>query len=189
MGHFAARGNPLSRGRLSSRSDSGTRLASSAHSGSPRPQMVGSSPPALRHGRCSSCFSRCILLLFLTLSLCSTVTSAIWDTTPALPGTYTAARYALGIGEGKEDFPIGSSLPLESNGALLHGVSFNKGCYLGQELTARSHHTGVIRKRLMPLQLEDGSEGCALFLIFYFKTASSRAPLRLQFAVCTLGGR
>ena len=32
-------------------------------------------------------------------------------------------------------------------------VSFTKGCYIGQELTARTHHTGQIRKRIMPLQL------------------------------------
>ena len=37
----------------------------------------------------------------------------------------------------------------------LHGVSFHKGCYLGQELTARTHHTGVIRKRIVPLSLSD----------------------------------
>ena len=34
----------------------------------------------------------------------------------------------------------------------MHGVSFQKGCYLGQELTARTHHTGIIRKRIMPLE-------------------------------------
>ena len=34
----------------------------------------------------------------------------------------------------------------------MHGVSFQKGCYLGQELTARTHHTGIIRKRIMPLK-------------------------------------
>ena len=34
-------------------------------------------------------------------------------------------------------------------------VSFSKGCYLGQELIARTHHTGVIRKRTMPLKILD----------------------------------
>lgn len=33
----------------------------------------------------------------------------------------------------------------------MNGVSFHKGCYIGQELTARTHHTGVVRKRLMPI--------------------------------------
>ena len=37
--------------------------------------------------------------------------------------------------------------------SLTGTVSFNKGCYLGQELTARTHHTGVVRKRVMPIAL------------------------------------
>jgi len=39
-------------------------------------------------------------------------------------------------------------LPFEMNLDHLHGVSFDKGCYIGQELTARTHFTGVVRKRL-----------------------------------------
>ncbi|KAG8223228.1 hypothetical protein J437_LFUL003579 [Ladona fulva] len=66
-------------------------------------------------------------------------------------GHYTALRYSVGIGEGIVDHPPGSCFPLEANGDYLHGVSFHKGCYVGQELTARTHHTGVVRKRLMPL--------------------------------------
>lgn len=66
---------------------------------------------------------------------------------------YTIFRYKLGVGEGVENFPPGAALPLEINCDYLHGVSFHKGCYIGQELTARSYHTGVIRKRLMPLNL------------------------------------
>ncbi|XP_050094307.1 putative transferase CAF17 homolog, mitochondrial [Anopheles aquasalis] len=63
-------------------------------------------------------------------------------------------RYALGIGEGELNLPDGKAFPLESNCDWLHGVSFHKGCYIGQELTARTYHTGVTRKRLMPLQFE-----------------------------------
>lgn len=65
--------------------------------------------------------------------------------------SYRKHRYSLGIGEGAADIPFGSCFPLESNCDYLHGVSFHKGCYIGQELTARTHHTGVTRKRLMPL--------------------------------------
>jgi len=64
---------------------------------------------------------------------------------------YIGLRYKLGVGEGVTDLPPGNCFPLESNADYLHGVSFHKGCYIGQELTARTHHTGVIRKRLMPL--------------------------------------
>lgn len=39
-------------------------------------------------------------------------------------------------------------------------MSFNKGCYLGQELIAKAHFTGVIRKRIMPFTLQDESVNC-----------------------------
>ncbi|XP_071450663.1 putative transferase CAF17 homolog, mitochondrial, partial [Hetaerina americana] len=68
-------------------------------------------------------------------------------------GHYRVHRYRLGVGEGMNDIPPGNSFPLEANCDYLHGVSFHKGCYVGQELTARTHHTGVVRKRLMPLSL------------------------------------
>lgn len=42
------------------------------------------------------------------------------------------------------------SLPLECNVHWANGVSFKKGCYLGQELTARTHFQGLIRKRIYP---------------------------------------
>ena len=61
-------------------------------------------------------------------------------------------RYRLGICEGSQEIPFAKVTPLEHNVEFMHGVSFHKGCYLGQELTARTHHTGVIRKRIMPLE-------------------------------------
>ncbi|WAR19377.1 CAF17-like protein [Mya arenaria] len=64
---------------------------------------------------------------------------------------YHERRLQWGIPEGPLDIPHGVALPLESNLVYMNGVNFSKGCYLGQELTARTHHTGVTRKRLMPL--------------------------------------
>lgn len=46
---------------------------------------------------------------------------------------------------------LSESLPLESNIELLNGISFTKGCYLGQELTARTKFRGTVRKRLVPV--------------------------------------
>ncbi|KZC06255.1 Putative transferase CAF17, mitochondrial [Dufourea novaeangliae] len=71
------------------------------------------------------------------------------------PLSYKAFRYTLGISEGVDDLPPGKPLPLEVNCDYLHGVSFHKGCYIGQELTARTYHTGVVRKRIMPLLFEE----------------------------------
>ncbi|XP_073912206.1 putative transferase CAF17, mitochondrial isoform X3 [Castor canadensis] len=67
---------------------------------------------------------------------------------------YHTHRYQQGIPEGVHDLPPGLALPLESNLAFMNGVSFTKGCYIGQELTARTHHMGVIRKRLFPVRLK-----------------------------------
>jgi folate-binding protein YgfZ len=65
-------------------------------------------------------------------------------------GAYTLHRFALGIGEGAE---IGQErcYPLEANFEALHGVDFRKGCYVGQELTARMKHRGGLRKSVLPV--------------------------------------
>ncbi|XP_075983254.1 iron-sulfur cluster assembly factor IBA57, mitochondrial [Anticarsia gemmatalis] len=68
---------------------------------------------------------------------------------------YKYLRYKLGVSEGADDLPPGTCFPLEANCDYLHGVSFHKGCYIGQELTARVHHTGVVRKRIVPLKFKD----------------------------------
>lgn len=54
----------------------------------------------------------------------------------------------------------GEAIPLEYNLVGLNAISFDKGCYVGQELVARTHHRGVIRKRVVPLKfLNDRGEG------------------------------
>lgn len=68
-------------------------------------------------------------------------------------GSYDAHRLALGIGEGGGDFLVDKLLILEGNLDYLNGVSFTKGCYVGQEITARMKHRGKVRKRLLPVQV------------------------------------
>jgi len=71
---------------------------------------------------------------------------------PPANGTYEVLRRLTGIAEGSE---LVGKTPIESNQEFLNAISFKKGCYLGQELTARTHFTGVIRKRIMPILLVD----------------------------------
>lgn len=56
-----------------------------------------------------------------------------------------------GIPEGTPQIVSGSSIPFEVNFDLLNGIDYDKGCYLGQELVARTHYRGAVRKRLFPL--------------------------------------
>lgn len=64
--------------------------------------------------------------------------------------TYNVLRKCAGIAEGPE---IKGKTPLECNQEFLNAISFRKGCYLGQELTARTNFKGTIRKRVMPIIL------------------------------------
>jgi tRNA-modifying protein YgfZ len=60
---------------------------------------------------------------------------------------YDAHRLALGVPD-HHDFTREQSFLLECNGEELHGVDFRKGCYVGQELTARMKHRGTARRRI-----------------------------------------
>lgn len=68
---------------------------------------------------------------------------------------YTKLRLSLGVAEGPDEIPEGS-VPLEYNLDGLNGISFSKGCYIGQELMARTHYQGQIRKRIMPFRMNTG---------------------------------
>ncbi len=67
------------------------------------------------------------------------------------PAAYHAERLALGVPEG-EDFGSDRMFALDAGLEELHGVDFDKGCYVGQELTARMKHRGTARKRILPLR-------------------------------------
>lgn len=71
---------------------------------------------------------------------------------PPASGTYSVIRKLSGVAEGRE---ISGKTALECNQEFMGSVSFHKGCYLGQELTARSQHTGQIRKRILPVAIID----------------------------------
>jgi hypothetical protein len=65
---------------------------------------------------------------------------------------YHEHRLALGVPEGS-DFGSDRMFALDADLDELHGVDFDKGCYVGQELTARMKHRATARKRLFPVEL------------------------------------
>jgi folate-binding protein YgfZ len=72
---------------------------------------------------------------------------------PSNADAYRIRRCLNGIAEGPAEIIPDHALPHEANLDLLNGVDFRKGCYVGQELTIRTQHTGVVRKRILPVQL------------------------------------
>jgi len=66
---------------------------------------------------------------------------------------YDTLRFSLGLPDGSRDMEIEKALLLENGFEELFGVDFKKGCYIGQELTARTHYRALIKKRLMPVSI------------------------------------
>jgi len=64
-------------------------------------------------------------------------------------------RLRLGVTEGVAELGSGETLWLECNAAELNGVSFAKGCYVGQENTARMHYRAKINRRLVVAPLAE----------------------------------
>jgi folate-binding protein YgfZ len=66
---------------------------------------------------------------------------------------YDRLRLRLGVPDGSRDLVPEKSLLLESGFDELNGVDWNKGCYIGQELTARTKYRGLVKRRLLPVAI------------------------------------
>ena len=67
---------------------------------------------------------------------------------------YDAHRIATGVPRGGLDFMYGDAFPHETNMDRLHGVDFDKGCYVGQEVVSRMQHRGTARTRTVRIVLD-----------------------------------
>jgi hypothetical protein len=68
--------------------------------------------------------------------------------------SYDAIRIPLGVPDGSRDLIVEKSILMESNFDALNGVDWAKGCYVGQELTARTKYRGLVKKRLVPVSFD-----------------------------------
>ncbi|WP_339855780.1 folate-binding protein [uncultured Nisaea sp.] len=69
---------------------------------------------------------------------------------------YDLARIKLGVPDGSRDMQLEKTILLEAGFDELNGVDWKKGCYMGQELTARTKYRGLVKRRLMPVRILDG---------------------------------
>jgi folate-binding protein YgfZ len=70
------------------------------------------------------------------------------------PSAYDAHRIASGAPRGGLDFMYGDAFPHETNMDRLHGVDFDKGCYVGQEVVSRMQHRGTARTRTLRILID-----------------------------------
>jgi folate-binding protein YgfZ len=71
-------------------------------------------------------------------------------------------RISLGIPDGSRDMIVDKSNLLESNIDTLNGISYEKGCFVGQELTARMHYRALVKKRMQTVNVNALPEGAEL---------------------------
>lgn len=83
-----------------------------------------------------------------------------WIGPPSEPATgWLAHRLSLGVVEGIAELGSDKTLWLECNAREQHGVSFTKGCYVGQENTARMHHRDKVSRKLAVEPVKRANEG------------------------------
>ena len=125
-------------------------------------------------------------------------------------GAWTALRIAHGVAEAGVDYEEGDAFPHDAGLDQTGGVSFRKGCFVGQEVVSRMQHRGTARRRLLtvsgdgalpapgtPLEADgkpvgalgsvDGTSGLALARIDRVKAAMDAAtPIRAGDVTVTL---
>jgi folate-binding protein YgfZ len=70
------------------------------------------------------------------------------------PAPYDAQRFSLGIADGAPEIEPEKSYPMEYGLDRLNGVSFSKGCYVGQEVTVRMKNRDLVRKCLVAVKID-----------------------------------
>lgn len=102
---------------------------------------------------------------------------------------YTIRRYLHGVAEGQDEILREQALPLESNMEYMDGIDFHKGCYVGQELTIRTKHRGVVRKRILPCVIYEKDKAAPTSLHYDPESGSPEALTADMIPVETSIGR
>ena len=71
--------------------------------------------------------------------------------------SYDRHRLALGVPDGTRDLAPEKALLMESGFDELNGIDWQKGCYMGQELTARMKYRALVKKHVLPVAIEGGT--------------------------------
>ncbi|MDX1483991.1 MAG: folate-binding protein [Alphaproteobacteria bacterium] len=70
------------------------------------------------------------------------------------PGFHEHARLCLGLPDGSRDLVVDKAFPMENGFDELNGIDWDKGCYVGQEMTARMRYRATVRRQLLPVSID-----------------------------------
>jgi folate-binding protein YgfZ len=116
---------------------------------------------------------------------------AIHDSRPTIHdprSTTHDPRLTLGIPELGVDFEPDSITAMDAGYDLLNGISFTKGCYVGQEITARMHYKNIARRGFYVLENEAGSKHLAMLKFEDVEAAAGRVTVENKTFTATLAG-
>jgi folate-binding protein YgfZ len=99
---------------------------------------------------------------------------------------YEQQRIVCGVPKGGVDFAYGDAFPHETNMDRLEGISFDKGCYVGQEVVSRMQHRGTARTRTVRLIVDGPSPGAGIDVIADGKTVGTMGSAREGHALALL---
>lgn len=99
------------------------------------------------------------------------VRAAVEDHAAATLADYARFRLSKGVPEGSDDIAVDRGFLLENGFDELNGVDWEKGCYVGQELTARTKYRGLVKRRLMPVRIDGPAPEVGAGLDFEGKNA------------------
>ena len=78
----------------------------------------------------------------------------------AEPQAYDHHRLCIGLPDGSRDLEVDKALPMENGFDALHGIAWDKGCYVGQEITARMRYRANARRQLLPVEIDGPVPPC-----------------------------
>ena len=84
---------------------------------------------------------------------------------------YELLRITSGVPDGAQDMEFQKTILLEAGFDELNGINWNKGCYMGQELTARTKYRGLIKRRLIPVSVDGALPEPGTLIMFGEKEA------------------
>jgi folate-binding protein YgfZ len=99
---------------------------------------------------------------------------------------YDTLRIRLGIPDGTRDMDVEKSILLECNFEAFNGIDWDKGCYIGQEVTARTKYRGLVKRQLLPVSVEGGTPAPGTVIFADDKPVGEIRSIHDGFAIASL---